>query len=127
MNILKYSGIIATIMVLAAIYTISSVSAAPATADDSEDLNVSVQVASQTWIDISPDHIRWYNVNPGADSTNFTDMDTTGSSTTNHAGIVVRNIGSTNIKTVWFNASYEASLHLVQELLQITTLLTMSF
>jgi len=110
MNRFKSYGVIALVVALAAVFAISIVSAAPPASEDSEDLNVSVQVASQTWIDISPDHIRWYNVNPGADSTNFTDTDYSGSSTTNHDGIVVRNIGSTNIKTVWFNASYESSL-----------------
>lgn len=99
----KLIGVIALIVALAAIFSISNVSAD----EDSEDLNVSVQIASQTWIDIAPDHIRWYNVNPGTDSTNFTDMER---STTDHEGIVVRNIGSTDIYTVWFNASYPDDL-----------------
>ncbi len=105
MSEFKFIGMLALLVAMTAILATSNVSAD--VADDSEDLNVSVEVASQTWIDIAPDHIRWYNVNPGADSTNFTDEER---GTTNHEGIVIRNIGSTDIKTVWFNASYPSSL-----------------
>ncbi len=100
---IKITGVIALVVALAAIFSFSNVNAA----QDSEDLNVSVEIASQTWIDIAPDHIKWYNVNPGTDTTNFTDEER---STTNHEGIVVRNIGSTRIYTVWFNATYPSSL-----------------
>ncbi|MCK5040587.1 MAG: hypothetical protein KAR87_06480 [Candidatus Aenigmarchaeota archaeon] len=68
--------------------------------------NVSVQVADVTWIDISPDMVMWHSVNPGAYSTNFTDLET---STTDHRAFVIRNIGSSNITKIWFNATYPSA------------------
>ncbi len=108
---MKYTntiGMLAASIFFIALLATSNVSAdsGPA-AEDTEDLNVSVIVSSQTWVDISPDHIRWQDVNPGADSVNFTETE---HGTYDHEGITIRNIGSTDIKTVWFNASYPASL-----------------
>ena len=74
--------------------------------DDFATSNVSVQVADVTWIDISPDTVLWHSVNPGAYSTNFTDVET---STTDHRAFVIRNIGSSNITKVWFNATYPSA------------------
>ena len=80
--------------------------------NDFAETNVSVSVAAQTWIDISPDKIRWESVNPGAKSTSFKDLET---DVTGIEGFNIRNIGSNNISRIWFNASYASASNKLYE------------
>ena len=99
MNIKKY--IFLTMVLMAGVVAIFSGNN-DAVALDSETTNVSVEISAQTWIDISPDMVRWESVNPGAKSATFKDMET---DIEGIEGFNIRNIGSNNISRIWFNAT----------------------
>ena len=72
--------------------------------NDTDIVNVSVEVATQTWVDVNPAALTWTGVDPGS----------VGDSSKEQLGphyfaIQIENIGSHNITHIWFNNTYPSS------------------
>ena len=69
----------------------------------SSEVNISVQVATRTMVDIAPESITWLALEPGEEG-NASDVS---NQNVNRPGsIQIENVGSTNITKIWFNTTY---------------------
>ena len=73
------------------------------TANDTDPATVTITVASQVMVDITPAELSWTGVNPGSEATSG------GNIGSGIWAIEIENIGSANITGIWFNTTYETS------------------
>ncbi len=106
---LKAGFIAAALIILAALSVMQPVSGANINA--TSDAIVYVTINRVTMIDINPQYLQWGYVTPGHNYFlyNATNQSGKGLLAENLEGIVVENIGSTNITRVWFNNTYPTS------------------
>ena len=72
--------------------------------NDTDIVNISVQIATKTMVDVNPAALTWIGVDPG--SVGGPSQEIEGP---NYFAIQIENIGSHNITHIWFNATYPAS------------------
>ncbi len=73
------------------------------TPNDTDPAAVSITVASQVMVDITPASLSWTGVNPGSEATSG------GNIGGGIWAIEIENIGSENITGIWLNTTYETS------------------
>ena len=69
----------------------------------SSEVNISVQVATRTMVDIAPESITWLALEPGSEGTS---SDVSNQNVNRPGSIQIENVGSTNITKIWFNTTY---------------------
>ena len=75
--------------------------------ENSTEINISVQVATRTMVDITPQEIVWLGIEPGEEANG---SKTTANASVNRPGsIQIENVGSTNITKIWFNTTYPSA------------------
>ncbi len=75
-----------------------------------DNATVDINIAGQTWIDITPEQMTWSGVDPASvgdcDNTKNYCFDSSGDP---RYGVEIENIGSRNITHIWLNTTYESS------------------
>lgn len=71
------------------------------TVNDSDYVDIMVNVSTKTMVDVEPAALSWSPVDPGSVGDNDTEI-----LGPNYFAIQIENIGSRNISQVWFNATY---------------------
>lgn len=93
-------GVIGLVVLLAFTANFSVIQAA----QNSTEINISVQVATKTMVDITPQEIVWTGIQPGEEANGS--KTTTAGSVNRPGSIQIENVGSTNISYIWFNTTY---------------------
>jgi hypothetical protein len=83
----------------------SGIATAQLNITSADTIDLWVYVAQKTMVDIQPDDLGWYGVDPGTE-TNASQLV---GWTAKKPAIQIENIGSTNISRIWFNSTYPAS------------------
>ena len=87
----------------------ASMTLAPATINATHDASIRVQISEVTMVDINPQYLDWGTLAPGSNTYTYNATNSTWDVIAEDlTGIVIENVGSTNISRVWFNNTVPA-------------------
>ena len=103
MNFKKYEGgLIVVVFAFVFLLVLANKGVYAPTASSNDTVTITVNVSAKTMVDINPDQLIWYDVQPGSEYGSADEYH-------NYGNIWIENIGSVNITNIWFNSSFPSS------------------
>ncbi|MBN2014252.1 MAG: hypothetical protein JW778_03640 [Candidatus Altiarchaeota archaeon] len=99
-----YIGVLTVLLLWILMDSVSAQLGGNLTKDESDYINITVNVSTECMIDVQPAALAWDGVAPGSVGDNNTEV-----LGDHYFAIQIENIGSRNITRVWFNATYPAA------------------